>query len=189
MKTNWRSVPRFFAGLCAVLAPLSFVPAASAQDVTVSPASLSWASVQVGQTSGVKSVTITNTQSVSLTISSISIPVGSDFLFSSTTCPISSSTVAAGASCTISVQFRPLAQGTRTNSIKIVDDAPSQTQTIPLSGQGTTGTILFSPTSLSFSNVPVGTTSAPQNVTLMNTLSTRRFPFEHQDRLRAVYAD
>ena len=172
MKTNWRSVPLFFAGLCAVLASLSFVSAASAQDVTVSPASLSWASVQVGQTSGVKSVTVTNTQAISLTISSISIPAGSDFIVSSTTCPISPSTVAAGASCTISVQFRPLAQGTRTNSIKIVDDAPSQTQTVPLTGQGTTGTILFSPTSLSISNVPVGTTSAPQSVTLTNTLSS-----------------
>ena len=172
MKTNRRNVLRYFAGLCAFLASFSFVPSASAQDVTLSPASLSWASVQVGQTSGVKSVTVTNTQSISLTISSISIPAGSDFIVSSTTCPISPSTVAAGASCTISVQFRPLAQGTRTNSLKIVDDAPSQSQTVPLSGTGTKGTILFSPTSLSISNVPVGTTSAPQSATLTNTLNS-----------------
>lgn len=172
MNTNRRSSPRFFAGLCAFLASLSFVSPALAQDVTVAPASLSWASVQVGQTSGTKSVTVTNTQAVSLTISSISIPVGSDFIVGSTTCPISPSTVAAGASCTISVQFRPLAQGTRTNTLKIVDDAPSMTQTVPLTGQGTIGTVLFSPTSLSFTNVPVGTTSAPQSVTLTNNLST-----------------
>ena len=172
MKNNRRTFPRYFAGLCAFLASLSFVSPAFAQDVTVSPASLSWASVQVGQTSGTKSVTVTNTQAISLTISSISIPVGSDFIVSSTTCPISPSTVAAGASCTISVQFRPLAQGTRTNTLKIVDDAPNGTQTVPLTGQGTTGTVLFSPTSLSFSNVPVGTTSAPLSVTLTNTLST-----------------
>ena len=172
MKTNRRNVLRYFAGLCAFLASFSFVPSASAQDVTLSPASLSWASVQVGQTSGIKSVTVTNTQSISLTISSISIPAGSDFIVSSTTCPVSPSTVAAGASCTISVQFRPLAQGARTNSLKIVDDAPSQSQTVPLSGTGTKGTILFSPTSLSISNVPVGTTSAPQSATLTNTLNS-----------------
>jgi Glycosyl hydrolases family 39 len=172
VKTIRWSVPRYFAGLCAFLATLSFALPATAQDVTFSPASLSWASVQIGQTSGIKSFTVTNTQSISLTIASISIPTGSDFIISSSTCPISPSTVAAGASCTISVQFRPLAQGTRTNAVKLVDDAPSQTQTLPLSGTGTTGAILFSPTSLSFSNVPVGTTSTPQSVTLANTLST-----------------
>ena len=145
MKTNRRNFRCYFAGLCAFLASLSFVPSASAQDVTVSPASLSWASVQVGQTSGVKSLTVTNTQSISLTISSISIPAGSDFIVSSTTCPTSPSTVAAGASCTISVQFRPLAQGTRTNSLKIVDDAPSLMQALPLSGTGTVGYPLVLP--------------------------------------------
>ena len=156
-----------------VLVPLflSFSFLARAQDVSLSPTSLSWGSVAVGQTSGAKALTVTNNQSVPLTFSSISIPAGSDFVESSTTCPTTPSTLAASASCTVSVQFRPLAQGTRTGTLTLVDNAPSQTQTASLSGGGIVGSVLFSPTSVSFTSVE-GTTSAAQTVTLTNTLST-----------------
>jgi len=145
---------------------------AAAQDVTLSPTSLSWNTVQIGQVSAAKSFTLTNSQSVPLTISSISVPSGSDFLVSATTCPVSPSTLAAAASCTVSIQFRPLASGTRTNAVTITDDAPSATQSLPLSGLGAVGPILFSPTLLSFTGVAVGTTSTPQSATLTNTTSS-----------------
>lgn len=155
--------------LCILV--LLFSAFAGAQDVTLSPSSLSWNVVQIGQTSGAKSFTLTNNQSVPLTISTISIPSGSDFIESATTCPLSPSTLAAAASCTVSIQFRPLASGTRTNAVTIIDDAPSLSQSVPLSGLGTVGPILFSPTSLTFASVAVGSTSAPQSVTLTNTLA------------------
>ncbi len=151
---------------------LSLFPAfAFAQDVTPSPSSLSWASAQIGQVSGAKSFSLTNNQAGPLTISSISVPSGSDFIQGASTCPLSPSTLAAAASCTVSIQFRPLASGTRTNAVTILDDAPSLSQSVPLSGLGTVGPILFSPTSLPFTNVAVGATSAPQSATLTNTLS------------------
>ncbi len=154
-------------GLCAAFS-LFAGSAALAQDVTLSPTTLSWGAVQVGQLSAAKSVTVTNTQAVPLTISSISVPAGADFLVSSTTCPLSPSTLAAAGTCTVSVQFRPLATGSRTSAVKLTDDAPSATQSLPLSGNGSVGTVLYSPTSLSFSNVAVGTTSPAQSVTLTN---------------------
>ena len=140
------------------------------QSLSFSPSSLSWGNVAVGQTSGAKSVTVTNTQSTALTFSSIA--VGSDFVQNATTCPTSPSTLAGGASCTISVQFRPLSQGTKTESITFSDDGSGSPQSVPLSGTAIIGPMLFSPTSLSFASVPAGTTSASQTATLTNELST-----------------
>ena len=140
--------------------------------VAFAPSSLSWNTVQIGQTSAAKSFTLTNNQSVPLTISSISVPSGSDFIEYMTTCPLFPATLAAAASCIVSIQFRPLASGSRTNLVTILDDAPGSSQSVPLTGLGTVGAILFSPTSVNFTNVAVGSISAPQLVTLKNTLSS-----------------
>ncbi len=143
-----------------------------AQDVTLSPTSLSWNTVQVGQTSSIKSTTLTNNQSVPLAISGIVLPLGSDFSESTTTCPVGSGTLAAGSSCSIGVAFRPLAQGARGSQLSIMDNAPSGSQQLALSGNGVTGPVLFSPTSVSFGSTAPGSVSAAQTVTLANTLST-----------------
>src|SRR5690242_3991067 len=91
-----------------------------AQDVGISPSSLSWNSVQVGQTSGAKSVTLTNNQQVPLTIASTT--VSGDFLQTGNTCPLSPQTLAANASCSMSVAFRPTTSGLRSGVITISDD-------------------------------------------------------------------
>lgn len=83
--------------------------------------------------------TLTNNDSVSHNISSIKITgtnVG-DFAFAATnTCPLSSSALAAGASCTIAVSFTPSDVGTRTAKIAVNDDANNSPQTVYLSGTG-----------------------------------------------------
>ena len=102
--------------------------------VSLSPASLSFASRAIGTTSTGKSVTLTNNQTVPLTISSIS-PSG-DFSQTST-CPSSPNTLSAGTTCTISVTFAPTAPGTRTGTLTINDSASTSQQTVGLSGTGT----------------------------------------------------
>jgi hypothetical protein len=137
--------------------------------VIFSPTALALGSTQVGQTSGSQNVTLTNDSSAALTISSIA--VSSDFISPSNTC-VSASPLAIGSSCTIAVEFQPLATGMLSGSITVTDSGPSSPQQVALSGTGTTGPVLFSPTSVAFPSTTVGATSATQSVTLTNTQST-----------------
>jgi hypothetical protein len=76
------------------------------------------------------------------------------------------STVEPGASCTISVSFKPTTIGTLTGSVSITDNAPGTPQKVALKGIGTY--VQLTPTSLNFGNQPVGTKSLPLRVTLSN---------------------
>jgi hypothetical protein len=71
-----------------------------------------------------------------------------------------------GASCTISVTFRPTIKGALTGSIYLIDNAPDSPQSVPLAGTGTY--MQFSPALLGFGNQPVGSHSLPKEITLTN---------------------
>ena len=79
------------------------------------------------------------------------------------------SSLAAGAKCTISATFKPTATGTRTAAVTLTDNATGSPQTVSLTGTGTAAIASLSPSSLTFGNDPVGTTSSSQVVTLNNT--------------------
>ena len=134
--------------------------------VTVSPASLSWGDVVVGGTSGAKTITFTNNEGSSITVNSIT--AGTDFQISANSCLAMPTTLAAGGTCTVSVVFRPQSAGAESEPLTFVDSAANSPQTAALSGTGTTGSLLFSPASLSFAGVTVGKTSASQTATLTN---------------------
>src|SRR2546421_376632 len=85
--------------------------------VTLSPTSLTFSSQQVGTTSSPQKVTLKNTGTAALTINSIA--ASGDFA-QTNTC---GSSVAINASCTITVTFTPTAEGTRTGSVSISDNA------------------------------------------------------------------
>jgi phospholipase C len=129
---------------------------------TLTPTSLTFPDQQVGTTSTAQTVTLSNPGSASLSITSIT----SSGDFSQTnTC---GSSVAAGTSCTISVIFMPTVLGQRTGTITVTDNASTSPQTVSLSGNGVSTTITLSPPSLTFASQNVGTTSAPQTVTMTN---------------------
>jgi len=123
---------------CAdALAGISPPPPAPA--VSLTPASLTFASQPLGTTSAAQSTTLKNTGNAALTISSISLTGANAANFArTTTCPVSPSTLAAGASCTISVTFTPSASGSRTASVTIADDAAGSPQALALTGTGAT---------------------------------------------------
>ena len=141
--------------------------------VTLSPSSLSFSNQMVGTTSPAQPVTLSNIGNANLTISSIAIAgsVTGDFAVAATgtTCSTSAA-LAPGASCTINVTFTPTIVGSESASLTISDNIAGGPVTVPLSG---TGVPLpapnVSPTSLSFNNQLVGTTSTPQPVTVTNT--------------------
>jgi hypothetical protein len=122
----------------------------------------------VGTTSSPHSVTLTNTGTTALSISSITLQ-GSQFRLSSgnTTC---GGSVPPGGSCKISALFRPQSKDGKSGTVTIVDSASSKPQVVELSGTGTV--VQISPKKLSFPDTKVGTKSAPLSVTLKNTGST-----------------
>src|SRR5437764_375800 len=103
---------RRFSDVCASAALLFvLVGAASAQTVSLSATSLTFGNQVLGTTSKAKIVTLTNTGTAILTISSI---VASGDFAQTNTC---GTAVGPGAKCTISVTFKPTAVGTRTGSV------------------------------------------------------------------------
>ena len=128
--------------------------------VTLSPTTLTFASQLVNTTSPAQNVTLTNTGTGTLNITSI-VPSG-DFA-ETNNC---GTTIAAGASCTISVTFTPRNVNTRTGTIAVTDNAPASPQMVSLSGSGTY--LSWTPTSLDFGTVKVGSSSAPQTITFTN---------------------
>jgi hypothetical protein len=130
--------------------------------ISLSVSSLDFGTEQVGTGSPLKTVTLTNTGTAALSITSIT--ASGDFK-AINTCKGS---VAVGASCTFYVTFKPTAAGTRTGAVTIADNAPSNPQTIALTGTVTAPAVTFNPTSLVFGNELTGQASAPLQVTLTN---------------------
>jgi len=141
---------------------------ASAPAASLSPTSLTFSAVS-GSTSTVQMVTLKNTGSAALTISGISITGTNPTDFAQTnTC---GSSLAASASCSISVTFTPASATTFAATLSVADNATGSPQTVTLSGTGTTAAApaaSLSPTSLTFS-ANTGSTSAAQTVALKNT--------------------
>jgi hypothetical protein len=119
----------------------------------------------VNTTSKQQSLTLTNNGASELSISSIK--TSASIFPTRTSCWNS---VAAGASCSISVMYKPKNAGTQTAVVTIIDSASSQPQLIELTGSATA--IKLSPTSLNFGSQKVGTKSAPQTVTATNEGTT-----------------
>ena len=114
-----------------------------------------------------KPVTLTNYSTSSLNISNVQV-VGGAF-GQTNTC---GSTVAAGASCTFNVTFKPtialaLPQSSAYyGGLVLYSSDPASPQELRLSGTGTA--VSYTPKSLTFSAQKVGTTSTAQTVTLTN---------------------
>jgi hypothetical protein len=120
------------------------------------PATLMFGTQTIHTSSPPQTVTFTNNQSTALTISNIASSL-TDFSVTST-CPISPSTLSAGASCTASVTFQPTVTGTRSGTLSFTDSANNSPQKVSLSGSGTTATLVSIAVSPSPASVPLGTT-------------------------------
>jgi hypothetical protein len=133
---------------------------------SVTPSSLTFGSQLVGTTSAAQAVTLANTGNLPLSISQIS--TAAPFQ-QSNSC---GSSVAPGASCVISVTYQPTARQVSSGSLVISSNASGGTNTIALSGSGIGPAGTVNPTSLTFTQQLVGTTSSPQSFTLSSTGET-----------------
>jgi hypothetical protein len=134
------------------------------------PSSLAFSSQAFGTTSAAKTVTVQNTSASSVTISSIA--SSGDFTEAgSGTVPCGAITLAAGASCTLSVTFAPSINGALQGAVVISDNAAVAQQVLNLTGTAVLP-VVISPTSLTFTSQSVGTTSPAQTLSLTNNSSS-----------------
>ena len=138
--------------------------------LSLSATSLAFGSQSVGATSTAQTATLKNTGTASLSITNIALTGAnpSDFA-QSNNC---GSSVAAGASCAISVTFTPAASGSFAAAVTVTDNASGSPQSVTLSGTGASTSspaVSFSSTSVSFGNEPIDIASSSQTITVNNT--------------------
>ena len=112
---------------------LSGVGTASVQQLSATPASLSFGSVSLGTTT-TQGVTLTNTGNSSVSISQCTVSgTGTPFSISGLTTPLN---LAAGQSTTFTMIFAPTSSGTLTDTLNVVSNATNSPLAIALSGTG-----------------------------------------------------
>ncbi|MEW8559726.1 MAG: autotransporter domain-containing protein [Candidatus Thiodiazotropha sp.] len=173
---------------------ITFYSASAFAIYTVAPTSLDFATVPVGNSSGIRIVTFTN-NNTSGSISFTSISVSGNYSITNN-CPmqIDDLSLSSGTSCTVEVVFSPQTAGIHNAQLTYVgtDEGVDFTETVALTGVAevvTFGELSLSPASLDFGSVAVGSSSSPLPVTLTNsgnaavdiTSITTTSPFAHSN--------
>jgi P pilus assembly chaperone PapD len=159
---NWHRFTEYYGG--------GFDGSGIGPAVSLSPSSLSFGRQNVGSTSGVQSLTLTNSGQLALSISNISLTGAKAGSFAITAGGDAGS-LAPGASRAISVTFSPTTPGDHSAALSIASNAPGSPHQVGLSGTGVipAPVVSLSPAALGFGDQAVGTTSASQSVTLTNS--------------------
>ena len=123
--------------------------------LTLTPATFAFGSEVIGTAAAAQPFTVQNTGGVAV---AVGMPVlsSSDYLLTGS-CP---ATLAPDGSCTLSVSFKPTAAGDRPGSLTVPGDGTGTPVSATLDGSGTTpGQLSFSPSSLAFGSVAIGSTA------------------------------
>lgn len=157
-----------FTSGCVGVAGKPGAPSTSGASIEVSPASVSFGSLTVGQSAS-KTLTITNTGTQSLKVSGISV-AGSGFTMKAVAVPM---TLAAGQSANVSTTFTASASGAASGKIMISSNAPDSPVVVALTATGVSKSsdLAVSPPSVSFGAVKMGSEST-QAVRLTNSGSS-----------------
>ena len=144
--------------------------AAQGPQPVLTPASITFGSVNVGTTSAVQTATLSNTGGVPQGISSFGFFGNNTSSFSETNnCGAS---LAAGASCTISITCTPATAGTQTASLGANFPSPEPQLSVALSCSGAVPAApaaTLTPATANFGSLTAGTTSSAQTFTLTNS--------------------
>jgi hypothetical protein len=151
----------------AVLIPLTgFGDTPQAPTIQVTPGVLAYGTVTAPASASL-TTTIKNTGNAPLNLlgNTISGAAAADYTVSATTCPAS---LAVGASCTITVQFKPTAVGSRAASLTIKHNAGAGSTVVSLTGTGAGSQFTMSPNPVTFGTVNRNTTKA-QTISVKNS--------------------
>lgn len=154
-----------------MMAGLSSLSTADLEDIAAylgnAPSSLSFAQTTVGQTSATQTLTVRASRTAAL--GNLAATVTGDFTRSGGTC---GSTLAASASCTITVAFAPTAAGARSGTLSITHDGLTTAVPVALSGTGAAAAapaISLDAASVAFGSQTVNTTSTVRTLTVTNS--------------------
>ncbi|HXW17084.1 MAG TPA: choice-of-anchor D domain-containing protein, partial [Candidatus Acidoferrales bacterium] len=141
--------------------------------LTVSPSSLSFSSQTLEVLTSPQTVSLQNSGATAINISSIAISGSNPTDFTqSNNCPGTlnppSQTNPHPPSCTISIQFDPIAGGVLSATLLVTDNASGSPQSVPLSGTGLVPSVSMSPSSLAFAPQAVGSSSAASPIEVTN---------------------
>jgi Transmembrane protein 131-like N-terminal len=144
--------------------PLLTAATAVQPSMSLNPAALTYATQPVGTASPSQTITVTNTGVAPLGVSLVVVSGDFDETDSCTSVPI-----AAGATCTIQVNFLPTAIGSRSGLLTVYGNVAGGQATALLSGTGSpAAAIVLTPVTLSFPSTTINSTSAVQNITISN---------------------
>ena len=153
-----------FGGVQSV--PLTGTAAVPAPVLTLSSSSVNFATQSAGSASAARTVTLTNTGTAPLLLSSVALSGGGANLFTeSSTCP---GTIPVGASCSILAVFSPLVAGSYAASISVASNASGSPQAVALSGIATPAALSIDTTNPLDWKISNGTLSLDWNSTKGN---------------------
>ena len=132
--------------------------------IHINPSKLSFLQPKLGVATAPQFATITNTSD--LTVSELAVAASTPFNLTQSTC---GSSLPPGGSCSIGVTFTPTSDGVVMGILSVSSSTFSDPASAALEGiGGAAGSVYVQPSSIAFSTTGVGTTSAPQQVTLTN---------------------
>ena len=153
-------------GTYAASVSSSIVMTVLAPAPTFTPAALTFPLQVLGTTSASMMATLTNTANAAISITSIT---ATGAFAQTNNC---GSTLAANASCAVTVTFVPTAAGGATGAVVVLDSAQFGTATLNLSGSGAAPAVpALSPATVGFGGQSVSVATAAQTVTLANSAS------------------
>jgi hypothetical protein len=135
---------------------VSLIGSASAAPISLSATTLSFGIVSVGVTVS-QSLTVTNTSGAPIALTGLS--TNGNYSVATGSCPSVGGTIAAGATCTLTVTFSPTTSGPSVGTLSVATDATQLPLTVALTGTATAPQLQVSPGSLSFGSVAVGGSS------------------------------
>lgn len=128
--------------------------------LTTSPTSINFGNVTMGNTSS-QPETIRNTGGSNLTVTAATVS-GAGFNYTGLSLPL---TLAPNQASTFGISFAPSTVGTNNGSLALTVTGSASTIEVALSGAGVTpATLSANPTSLTFTNVPVGQSSTQTEI-------------------------
>jgi hypothetical protein len=130
--------------------------------------SLDFGNQTTGTASTAQKVTLKNTGNAALTLTGF--PITGSAAFSQTSA--CGSSLAAGASCDVSVVFAPQTEGALSATLSVSSNTSGEAPSVSLTGTGTAPpapVATLTPGSLDFGNQTQGTSSAAQSITVKNT--------------------
>jgi MYXO-CTERM domain-containing protein len=139
--------------------------------IALSAASVNFGTLLTGTPSAVSSITVSNSGQAALTFSSIAVSGANAAIFTRGGTCATTAPLAAGGSCTVTLQAAPTVAGAFAASLTLASNASNGNAVVGLSGTAAAPApaLTATPSAVAFGTQTIGATAATQAVTLANT--------------------